>query len=496
MLPDLTREAARRFGDSPAIVAEERWALSYAELDRVSDEVAMGLSRRGVSAGDVVALALPTIPEYLVSYLAVAKLGGVTTGVNARLSAPERHAVLAIARPSLVLATADLAPDGTDLEVVEIEAAASAGALLASLRVGDEAPPALAADDQRAVAIVFTSGTTGTPKGALFRNRQLAAVTAIDVGDRWGGGGRSLAGTSLAHLGPMTKLAGSLRLGGTMFLTRRWRADDALRRVQDDRLTTFGGIPTQLALMLAVPDFDRLDLSGIRAVIIGGGPATPALVREARARIAAPLAVRYSCTEAAIGVGTAFDDPEEDAEITVGRPQRGIELAILDDDDRPVEPGAVGNVCLRSAAVMSEYYRDPETTAAVFTADGFVRTGDLGWVDDRGRLRLSGRAKEMYVRGGYNVYPAEVEAVLAEHAAVAAISVVARQDHVMGELGVAFVVARQGHTAPTLSDLRDFGSGRLAGYKLPDDIRVVDALPLTAMDKVDRRALAARAEQP
>jgi acyl-CoA synthetase (AMP-forming)/AMP-acid ligase II len=248
--------------------------------------------------------------------------------------------------------------------------------------------------------------------------------------------------------------------------------------------------------MLAVPDFDSHDLSSISAVIIGGGPATPALVREARARIAAPLAVRYSCTEAAIGVGTAFDDPEEDAEITVGRPQRGIELAILDDDDRPVEPGAVGNVCLRSAAVMSEYYRDPETTAAVFTADGFVRTGDLGWVDDRGRLRLSGRAKEMYVRGGYNVYPAEVEAVLAEHTAVAAISVVARQDHVMGEVGVAFVVARQGHTAPTLTELRDFGRGWLAGYKLPDEVRVVDALPLTAMDKVDRRALAAQAEQP
>ena len=131
MLPGLTREAARRFGDSPAIVAEERWALSYVELDRVSDEVAVGLGRRGVGAGDVVALVLPTIPEYLVSYLAVAKLGAITTGVNARLSAPERNAVLGIAQPSLVLATADLAPPGADREVVEVEVAASAEALLA-----------------------------------------------------------------------------------------------------------------------------------------------------------------------------------------------------------------------------------------------------------------------------------------------------------------------------------------------------------------------------
>src|SRR5205823_11792520 len=152
--------------------------------------------------------------------------------------------------------------------------------LLADLRVAGGSPPPLDDDPDRPVALVFTSGTTGAPKGVVFCNRQLDAVTAIDVGDRWGGGGRSLASTSLAHLGPMTKLQGNLRLGGTMFLTRRWRADDALRRVQDDRLTNLGGIPTQLALMLAVPDFDSLDLSSISAVVIGGGPATPALVRE------------------------------------------------------------------------------------------------------------------------------------------------------------------------------------------------------------------------
>ena len=494
MLPELTREAGRRFGDAPAIVAEERWALSYEEVDRVSDEVAAGMAELGVREGSVVALVLPTIPEYLLAYLAVAKLGGITTGVNARLAAPEREAVLGIADPALVLATSDLAPDG--YRVFDVRPASTPSEVFAGLRRAGENPPPLPSDAHRPVAIVFTSGTTGIPKGALFCNRQLAAVTGIDVGDRWGGGGRSLAGTSLAHLGPMTKLAGSLRLGGTMFLTRRWRAADALRRIEEDRLTSLGGIPTQLALMLAEPDFERYDLSSIKAVIIGGGPATPSLVREARARLAVPLAVRYSCTEAAIGVGTAFDDPDEDAEITVGRPQRGIELAILDDDDWPVEPGAVGNVCLRSAAVMSEYYRDPEATAGVFTADGYVRTGDLGWVDDRGRLRLAGRAKEMYVRGGYNVYPAEVEAVLAEHPAVAAIAVVARQDDVMGERGVAFVVTREGHAAPTALELREFGGGHLAAYKLPDEVRVVGALPLTAMEKVDRRALAAQAQQP
>src|SRR5439155_22723407 len=194
--------------------------------------------------------------------------------------------------------------------------------------------------------------------------------------------------------------------------------------------------------MLRVPEFDDYDLSSVRAIVIGGGPATPALVREARERFHAPLAVRYSCTEAAIGIGTAFDDPPEDAEETVGRPLTGVELALLDDDDRAVPHGEVGAVCLRSPAVMSGYWRDEEATRAAFTADGFVRTGDLGRLDERGRLNLAGRSKEMYVRGGYNVHPMEVEGVLAGHPDVAAVAIVPREDAVMGEVGAACVVPR------------------------------------------------------
>jgi acyl-CoA synthetase (AMP-forming)/AMP-acid ligase II len=138
---------------------------------------------------------------------------------------------------------------------------------------------------------------------------------------------------------------------------------------------------------------------------------------------------------------------------------------------------------------MSGYWGDPEATASAFTRQGAVRTGDLGWVDEQGRLRLAGRGKEMYVRGGYNVYPIEVEAVLAEHPDVAAVAVVSRPDEVMGEVGVAVVVPHAGRAAPALEQLRAFASDRLAAYKLPEHLRLVDALPLTAMEKVDRRAL-------
>jgi acyl-CoA synthetase (AMP-forming)/AMP-acid ligase II len=469
VLPETTREAAERFGEATAYVADDGRTLSFVDLDRDSDAVAAGLIRRGVREGDVVALALPPSLEYVTGYLAAAKVGAVTTGVNDRLTAGEQAAVLEIASPTLVISTADE---------------------LAELRVRDATPPPIAADEDRPVAIVFTSGTTGTPKGALYTNRQLAFITQTDTGGAWGGGAGSIAGTAFAHLGFMTKLPGNLRRGGTNYILRRWRADACLALIAEHRMSTIAGVPTQLALMLRQPDFDAYDLESVRFLIAGGGPITPGLAEESRARFGAKLATRYSCTEAGIGLGTAFDDPDEDAIVSVGCPHPSVDLGLFDDDDRPVPTGEVGQVCLRSPAVMSGYWRDPEGTKAAFTADGFVRTGDLGWLDDRGRLRLVGRSKEMYVRGGYNVYPVEVEAVLSTHPKIAAVAVVPRPDPVMGEVGVAVCVARVSGDAPSLDELRAFAAERLAAYKLPEAVALVDALPLTAGEKIDRVALA------
>jgi acyl-CoA synthetase (AMP-forming)/AMP-acid ligase II len=482
-------------------VTEEGWSLSFTDLDRLADEAAVGMAGTGVGPGDVVALVLPSGPEHIVAYLGAAKLGAVTAAVNAKLTPVERQAVLGAAAPRLVVTTADLAPDGTagplgGARVLAVDEATSPDSVLADLRRGAGVPPARPADPDRPVAIVFTSGTTGTPKGALFCERQIAFITQTDVGPEWGGGGKAMAGSALAHLGPMTKLAGNLRRGTTQYLTRTWRASDALRRVAELGIAAVGGVPTQIALMLRDPDFDRYDLSSVRAIVIGGGPATPALVREARARFGVPLSVRYSCTEAGIGTGTSFDDPEEDAEVSVGRAQPGVHLAVVDEGGRPLPDGEVGQVTLRSPAVMARYWDDPAATAAAFTADGAVRTGDLGWIDEEGRLRLAGRSRERYVRGGYNVHPMEVESVLADHPGLAAVALVGRPDPVMGEVGVAVVVAQPGSPAPDLESLRRFAGDRLARYKLPDEVLELDALPLTAMDKVDRRALEALVAAP
>src|SRR5205085_5876646 len=224
----------------------------------------------------------------------------------------------------------------------EVDPADHADGVLAGIRRRDGSPPRLPPDPDRAVAIVFTSGTTGTPKGAVFANRQLHAITAADVGDRWGGGGRTLAGTSFAHLGFMTKLAGSLRTGTTTFLIHRWHAAEALELTERHRFTQIGGIPTQVALMLQASAFAHCDLSSVQLVVMGGGPATAALVRAARAGFAASVCVRYSCTEAGIGLGTGPDDPDEDAEVSVGRARPGIELTVRDDGGRVGAPAHVG----------------------------------------------------------------------------------------------------------------------------------------------------------
>lgn len=465
------RATAERFGDRAAFVDPNGSRLTYAELDKRSDEVAAGLRAEGVGPGDVVVLRLPSDSAYVVAYAAAAKVGAITAGVNPRLAQPEQQAVSDVAGGAFTLASAD-----------QVETLRRPGTV-----------ERLLDDPDRPVALVFTSGTTGRPKGALFRERQLAAITRIDVADTWGDPASAptpmLASTQFAHVGFMTKLPWYLRTGSTTHVLARWRAADVLATVAEQRMATLGAVAPQVALLLR-EDLDAYDLSCLKALIVGAAASPLALVREARARLAPGYSIRYSSTESGgCGTATAFDADDEEQQ-TVGQPRGGIEVAVHGDDGRPLPDGEVGEVWLRSPTVLSEWWHDPEATAATLV-DGWLRTGDLGVIDERGNLRLAGRAKEMFIRGGYNVYPAEVEAVLTDHPAVAEAAVVPRPDDVMGEIGVAVVVPRDPSAPPSLDDLRTFAEGRLARYKLPEAIRLVDALPLTPMQKVDRRGLAA-----
>jgi acyl-CoA synthetase (AMP-forming)/AMP-acid ligase II len=495
VLGDTAREAARRFGSRRALVHGEL-ALTYAQLDARSDEVAHGFARRGIGAGDVVALVLPSSIEFTVAYVALAKLGAVTTAVSPRFASLERRRVLERAEPRLVVATDELS-EGTPpaVDVLLTRRAAAIDDLWSDLAITGSAKTS----DQRTApdapeTIVFTSGTTGTPKGALFTARQVRAITDMDTGGAWGAGGPQLVATGLPHVGFMTKLAGHLQQGATLHVLSRWHAADALRLIAHEHMPYIGGVAAQVSLLLRVPDFDSYDLSAVRGLIIGAGPSPAPLVIEARNRFRAPYSIRYSSTESGgLGTLTSFDAPDSEALYSVGRPRPGVELSIRDaETGAALDAGESGRVCLRSPAVMAGYWRDPHATATAFDPDGWLRTDDVGYVGEDGCLRLTGRLTEVYIRGGYNVYPLEIEAVLLDHPEVASVAVVPRADPVMGEIGVAVVIARDTANPPTLESLRAFAAPRLAAYKLPEAIRVVDELPLTPMDKVDRRALAAR----
>ncbi len=447
----------------------------------------------------MVALLLPSTIDYLVAYGALAKVGALTAGINPRYQPREQRSVLAVTQPDLLLTTAEVHASLVDelpadtpnpaSEVLLTQVASGVDELLAELRVPNKSPAALPFDPDRKVALCFTSGSTGEPKGALFTNRQLEAIRQLDTGGAWGAGGHAIAPTEFAHVGFMTKWPWLLASGSTTHLQHRWRAERVLELLHTYRIPAVAGVVPQIALLLAHPSFDDYDFSAVTTIVAGAAASPPALVAEARERFGASYLIRYSSTESGgIGLGTAPDADEFETLHSIGRPRPGVDAEVRDDDGNPLPHGQIGELWLRSPAVMSEYWNDPEATADTLV-DGWLRTGDLAQTSETGLFHLAGRVKEMFIRGGYNVYPMEVESVLCTHTGVAEVVVVPRPDPVMGEIGVAAVVPTDVDNPPDLKSLRDHGKSSLAAYKLPEALEIVAEYPRNANQKVDRRAL-------
>lgn len=492
VLTQTARRAAAEFADTVAYATESGLTITYSQLDEAADQAAAGLSDLGVGVRSVVALVMPSTIDYVVCYLALARLGATTAGLNPRFKPREIEACLDILDPDLVLASdgmAGLVVGDRPSFIVTI--GHDPDTVAGSLRVAGASPaPPIEADDDRPVCICFTSGSTGAPKGAWFTNRQLRAIAELDTGGAWGGGGHGLSPTQFAHVGFMTKLPWLLAGGRTTHLLDRWSAGPVLELISRHRMPAVAGVAPQIALMLRHPSFDQLDFSCVKAIVVGGAASSPALVREARERFGAGYSIRYSSTESGgVGLGTALDADDEEALHTIGRPRPGVEAMVVDVTGSPTPDGEIGELAIRSPAVMSGYWNDPAGTSRTLV-DGWLRTGDLAFVDADGRFRLAGRLKEMFIRGGYNVYPMEVESVLVEHPDIAEVALVPRSDEVMGESGVAVVVPMPGSAPPSLDELRAFGSTQLSHYKLPEHILVMESLPRNASDKIDRRSLA------
>jgi acyl-CoA synthetase (AMP-forming)/AMP-acid ligase II len=468
--------------------------VTFGEWLARADLLAAEFLRRGVRRGDVVALMLPPSIDYAVCYAAAAKAGAITTGLNTRVGRREVDAILGQCSPALVVRDASLGlpdvPAGTSVlarsELARICRPAADGALVTAAR---EALAAVHAECEPAdiLTIMWTSGTTGRPKGACFDHRNLRAISAA-AGAMCAPGDRRLGALPFAHAGYMGRLWDQLEKGITLVICSPGLPPaDMLRLVAAERITAFGAVPTQWERLLRLPDVNDVDLSHVRVGTSASAPIRPEVVKEIAERLGFPVIVRYAMTESPTITGTEPTDPPDVQFRTVGRPQRGMEVSVA------APPGEVGQIRVRGGCVMRRYWNAPELTAAAFDDEGWLVSGDLGYLREDGNLAIVGRATDMYIRGGYNVYPAEVEAVLALHPRVASVSVAGLPAPRIGEIGVAFVVPADPEKPPTLEELREIVRIELADYKAPDRLEIVDRLPVNAMMKVDKNALRALA---
>ena len=465
---------------------------------RRADSLAATLADRGVGPGDVVALSLGSSIDFAVGYAAASRLGAIATGINTRLGPTEITAILAKCEPAVLIHEStngrggEPVPTGAPRPSVvmpraEMQRVAAEGNTLA-------APPHVTPED--AACIVWTSGTTGMPKGAWFDHRalqasaQMSGILSLPF-DR-----RSMP-IPFAHAGYMNKLWDQLAFVITcVLLPGAWSAEAMLDLMVKERITGGQGVPTQWAKLVDLPGLAGADLSSLRLASTGSAPVTPELAEKMRTRLGCPIVVRYVCTESSTLTGTEPDDPAEVLLHTVGRPLTGVEMMLVDETGDEVPPGETGIIRMRTRCQMRGYWNDPERTAETMSDDDWIQTGDLGFFRDDGNLVLCGRNTEMYIRGGYNVYPLEVENVLAEHPGVDRVAVLGVPAPVIGEIGVAFVVARDPAAPPSADELKGWCGDRLADYKTPDRVEFVDEMPFTTMMmKIDKKALRARLPQ-
>jgi acyl-CoA synthetase (AMP-forming)/AMP-acid ligase II len=459
----------------------------------------------GVEPGDRIGLCATNSARWIVAALGVQGAGGVLVPLNTRFMGAELgYIVTASGATGLVVDDA-----ATRIPMVQAAAPQSAAAYTwvdlgdddnwrAFLSEGEKVGEARALERVADLKptdlsdILFTSGTTGYPKGVPFTHGQsLQAYGDLGEGFGYGAGDRFLLIPPFFHaLGYKSGWFAGLLHGSAVLPEKRFDSQRMIERIERERVTMMIGPPTVFEELLAHPDRGDRDLSSLRLVVPSATNVPPELVRRMRAEIGiAHVLTGYGLTEssAIVSYSRVADDPERVAD-SVGRPAPGVEVLIVDDEGRPVPVGERGDILVRGYQVMSGYWNDPEATAEAISDDGYLRTGDIGSFDEHGFLRITGRKKDMLLVGGFNVYPAEVERVLAQHPAVGEVAVVGVPDRRLGEVGFAFVVPAPGATFDR-TDFLAWAREQMANYKVPRFAEVVDQLPRNPSMKILRGEL-------
>jgi long-chain acyl-CoA synthetase len=495
----MVAESARRTPGKPAVILGET-KVSYAQLDAQSDRVAASLTAGGLTPGDRVGLQLPNIPQFVIAYFGILKAGGVVVPMNVLLKAPEiefqlrdsgARTLITFAACLEEAAKAAASADVPSLYVAAATTPLAAGAPFGTLLAGDQPGPQLATRSPVDPAvIIYTSGTTGVPKGAVLSH--ITLYLNADIPGRLFGFGDDdvvVVALPLFHIFGLSSILNTcVLLGGTMSLVPRFEAAAVLEVIQRDRATVFEGVPTMYVALLQAPGLASYDLSSLRVAISGGAPIPAEIIDSFERRFGVTILEGYGLSETAST--TTFNVSAAERKIySVGKPIWGVSVQVWDSQGQPLPAGAehVGEIVVRGPNVMTGYHNNPKATAEAF-AGGWFHTGDLGYVDDDGFLFIVDRIKDLIIRGGYNVYPREVEEAIYTHPAVAEAAVVGVPDATMGEEVHAIVAVLAGQSL-TEGELIDFVRQRVAAYKYPRSVEFRDSLPKGATGKILKKEL-------
>jgi acyl-CoA synthetase (AMP-forming)/AMP-acid ligase II len=512
-IPALLAGAAARGGGDVAVVDGDG-PVTYDELHDRARGFGAALVASGIEPGDRVAIWAPNCVEWIVAVFGIWQAGAVLVPINTRFKGGEAAVLLSRSHARALITVTDFLAtdylallDAADSELPDLGTVVVArgtprpGTDHWTAFLGRADAAALAELDRRTAAlseddpsdILFTSGTTGTPKGVVMthgRTRRVAtdwvAMTGLRTGDRY------LMVNPYFHMfGLKAGILASVVAGATMLPEPVFDAGRALARVATEGVTVLPGAPTLYQSLLDHPERDGFDLSTLRVAVTGAADIPVRLIERIRGELPFSVVVTgYGLSEAGTASATTPEDDPQTVATTVGRARPGFEIRIVDGDE-DVATGDAGEIVLRGPSVMGGYLDDPDATAAALSPDGWLRTGDLGVLDERGNLRIVGRSKDMFIVGGFNAYPAEIENALLRHPDVQQAAVIGVPDERLGEVGLAFVVTSS--TDPEVgARILTWAKDQMANYKVPRAIELVDALPVNATGKVVKDELRAR----
>lgn len=507
-IPHLALAAADRWPEAEAVVDGER-RLTFAALAARMEEAAAAFVAAGLQPGDRVALWLPNGLDWVVACLGLQAAGGILIPMNTRYKAEEAGYILERARVRMAVAAVDfLGTRYADIlaelgvasldRIIAVGSDGSAGweafVSAAGEAATNEARARTAALTPDSISdIMFTSGTTGHPKGAVTTHGQTvrtalewARATSLREGDRF------------LILWPLFHTAGykgawvpSLAVGAAVLPVATLDAPVLLDIVAREKVTFLPGPPTLFQTLLTMPERKPGMLDSVRVSVTGGTSVAPSMIEAMRAELGIPVVLTgYGLTETCgTATMTASGDPPEIVTTSCGRAIEGVEIACIDDEGRHLPIGETGEIVIRGMNVMSGYLDDPEATAKAIDADGWLRSGDIGVIDEAGYLRITDRKKDMFIVGGFNCYPAEIEKMLLAHPAILQVAVTGVPDDRMGEVGKAYVVKKPGHDLEA-DALIDWSRERMANFKVPRQVAFVAELPVNATGKVQKFRLA------